>query len=97
MKYMKWLINGAGKGFKFHAIIPALSLMVTVLLVKLKNLSIQYAWIIMKKQNSNQNVKVEKMVVFVKDFDHYHPQLIMALLIIAIYTVLFEIFYTVLI
>ena len=51
----------------------------------------------MKKQNSNQNVKVEKMVVFVKDFDHYHPQLIMALLIIAIYTVLFEILYTVLI
>ena len=26
----------------------------------------------MKKQNSNQNVKVEKMVVLVKTFDHYH-------------------------
>ena len=26
----------------------------------------------MKKQNSNQNVKVEKMVVFVKIFDCYH-------------------------
>ena len=26
----------------------------------------------MKKQNSNQNVKVEKMVVFVKTFDYYH-------------------------
>ena len=26
----------------------------------------------MKKQNSNQAVKVEKMVVFVKTFDHYH-------------------------
>ena len=50
----------------------------------------------MKKQDSNQNVKVEKMVVFVKNFDHYYPQLIMALLIIAIYTVLFEILYTVL-
>ena len=38
-----------------------------ILLAKLKNLYIQYAWIsIMKKQNSNQNVKVEKMVVFVK-------------------------------
>ena len=96
MKYMKWLINGAGKGFIFHATIPAISLMVTVLLVKLKNLHIQYAWIIMKKQDSNQNVKVEKMVVFVKNFDHYYPQLIMALLIIAIYTVLFEILYTVL-
>ena len=26
----------------------------------------------MKIQNSNQNVKVEKMVVLVKDFSHYH-------------------------
>ena len=26
----------------------------------------------MKKQNSNQNGKVEKMVVLVKTFDHYH-------------------------
>ena len=44
-----------------------------ILLVKLKYLYIQYAWIsIMKKQNSNQNVKVGKMVVFVKAFDHYH-------------------------
>ena len=44
-----------------------------ILLVKLKYLYIQYAWIsIMKKQNSNQNVKVEKMVVLVKTFDHYH-------------------------
>ena len=39
------------------------------LLVKLKYLYTQYAWIsIMKKRNSNQNVKVEKKVVF----DHYH-------------------------
>ena len=44
-----------------------------ILLVKLKYLYIQYAWIsIMKKQNSNQNVKVEKMVVLVKNFVHYH-------------------------
>ena len=44
-----------------------------ILLVKLKYLYIQYAWIsIMKKQNSNQNVKVEKMVLLVKTFDHYH-------------------------
>ena len=26
----------------------------------------------MKKQSSNQNVKVEKMMVFVKNLDHYH-------------------------
>ena len=26
----------------------------------------------MKKQNSNQNVKFEKMVVLVKTFYHYH-------------------------
>ena len=34
---------------------------------------IQCAWIsIMKKQNNNQHVKVEKMVVFAKTFDYYH-------------------------
>ena len=44
-----------------------------MLLVKLKYLYIQYAWIrIMKKQNSNQNVKIEKMVAFVKTFEYYH-------------------------
>ena len=39
-------------------------------------LYIQYAWILIikKKQNSNQNGKVEKMVVLVKTFDHYHHQ-----------------------
>ena len=43
------------------------------LLVKLKYLYIQYAWIsIIKKRNINQNVKVEKMVELVKTFDHYH-------------------------
>ena len=48
-----------------------ISFMVKILLVKLKNLYIQYAWIsIIKKQNHNQNEKVEKMVVFVKTFDH---------------------------
>ena len=47
--------------------------LVKILLVKLKYLYIQYAWIsIMKKQNNNQNGKVEKMVVLVKTFDHYH-------------------------
>ena len=26
----------------------------------------------MKNQNGNQNVKVEKIVVLIKTFDHYH-------------------------
>ena len=39
----------------------------------LKYLYIQYAWIsIMKKQNCYQNKKVEKMVVLVITFEHYH-------------------------
>ena len=47
--------------------------MVKILLVKLNNFYIQFAWISMiKKQNRNQNVKVDKMVVFVKAFDHYY-------------------------
>ena len=95
--------------------------MVNILLVRWKNLYIQYVWIsIMKKQNSIQNVRVKKMVVFVKIFDHYHHNfsfgnffscpvnckgiwnwsldrnLIMALLIMAIYTVMFEKLYTIL-
>ena len=42
-----------------------------ILLVKY--MYIQYPWIsIMKKQSSNQNRKVEKIVVVVKTFDHYH-------------------------
>ena len=44
-----------------------------ILLVKLKYLYIEYAWIsIMKKQNSNQSVNVEKMLVLAKTFDHNH-------------------------
>ena len=50
-----------------------ISFLVKILLVNLKYLYIQYAWTsIIKKQNRNQNVKVEKMVVLVKTFDHYH-------------------------
>ena len=46
-----------------------------LLLVKLKYLYIQYAWnSIKKKKNSNQNVKVEKMLAPVKTFDYYHQQ-----------------------
>ena len=43
------------------------------LLAKLKNFYIQYVWIpFMKKQNSNQNVNADMLVVFVKTFDYYH-------------------------
>ena len=57
--------NGAEK--EFHAIFPILYPLVKILLAKLKNLYIQYARIsIMKKHNSNQNVEVEKMVIFIK-------------------------------
>ena len=50
-----------------------ISFLVKVLLAKLKCLYIQYAWIsIMKKQNCNQNVKVGKVVDFIKPFDHYY-------------------------
>ena len=49
----------------------SISFLVKILLVKLKYHYTQYAWFsIMKKQN-NQNEKVEKMVVFVKTFEHY--------------------------
>ena len=65
--------------FIFHAIIPALyRFFGKIWFLKLKYLYIQYAWIsIMKKQNSNQNGKVEKMVVLAKTFDncHYKGQL----------------------
>ena len=42
---MKWLKNGAGKDFIFHEIIPVVYIffMKNILLVKLKNLYIQYA------------------------------------------------------
>ena len=39
----KWLKNGAGKGFIFYAIVPALYPFVKIVLVKLKYLYIQYA------------------------------------------------------
>ena len=52
------------KMFIFHAIILELYPLYSVCL----NLNHQ------KKQNSNQNGKVEKMVVLVKTFDHYHHQ-----------------------
>ena len=42
-------------------------------LVKLEYLYLMYAWIsFIKKENSNQNGKVEKIVILVKTFNHYH-------------------------
>ena len=59
--YISWNYSGS------------ISFLVKILLVKLKYPYIQYVSIsIMKKQNSNQNGKVEKMMVLVKTFDHYH-------------------------
>ena len=58
--------------FIFHAIIPTLYTF-SWKFYWLKYFYIQYAWIsIMKNHNSNQNGKVEKMMVLVKTFDHYH-------------------------
>ena len=50
-----------------------ISFLVKILLVKLKLLLYSVCLnLIIKKWNSNQNVKVEKMIVFVTTFDHYH-------------------------
>ena len=64
---------GQGKVYISRNYSCTISSLVKILLVKLKYLYIQYAWISnMKKKTNNQNVKVEKMVVLVKTFDHYH-------------------------
>ena len=61
------------KSLNFMQLFITISFLVKILLVKLKELYIQYAWIsIMKKQNSNKNVKIGKIVVLVKAFDLYH-------------------------
>ena len=60
--WMKWLKNGQGNVYISCNYSYTISFLVKILLVKLKYLYIQYAWIsIMKKQNSNQNGKVKKM------------------------------------
>ena len=70
---MKCLKNGVGKCLYITQLFLHYVLFGENLLVKLKYLYIQYAWIsIMKRQNSNQNGKVEKMAVHVKTFDLYH-------------------------
>ena len=65
---MKWLQDGGREKFYIsYNFSCTTSFLVKILLAKLKNLYIQYARIsIMKKQNSNQNVKFEKMVVSIK-------------------------------
>ena len=78
---MNWLQNGTG--FIFQGLYSSvyiscnyacsISFLEKILLIKLKYLYIQYTGIsIMKKQNSNQNEKVEKMMLLVKTFDHDH-------------------------
>ena len=70
---MKWSKNTLGKVYISCNYSCTISFLMEILLVKLKYLYIQYAWIsVMKKQNSKQNGKVEKMVVLVKNFDHHH-------------------------
>ena len=62
-----------GRLYFMQLFLNYISILVKILLVKLKYLYIQYARIsIMKKQNSNQNRQVEKMVELVKTFGHYH-------------------------
>ena len=71
LRSMEWLKTEAENGFIFHAIIPALysfwwkfySLSYRTFIF----LNLDYG-----KTNSNQNVKVEKMVVFVKTFGYHH-------------------------
>ena len=73
--WIKWLKMGQEKVYISCNYSCTISFLVKILLVKLKYLYIQYAGIsMMKKQNINQNVKVEKMVVLVKTFDHYHQK-----------------------
>ena len=50
-----------------------MSYLVKILLVKLKNLYIQHAWILnMKKQNNNQKWEGWKDGSICQNFDHYH-------------------------
>ena len=70
---MERLKNGAGKSLYLSNYFCTISSLEKILLINLKYLHIQYAWMsIMKSQNINQNGKVENIVVLVKTFDHYH-------------------------
>ena len=73
---MKWLKNGTGHCLHFMQLFLHYIPFGENSISYVKYLYIQHAWIsIMKKQNSNLNGKVEKMVVLVKTFDHYYRKL----------------------
>ena len=112
--WMKWLENG----MQLYIYSCTISFLVKIFLINLKYLHIKYAWIsIMKKQNSNQNVNVERwwylsklLTITITSFNFFScpvncnriwywnldRNLILALLIMAICTVLFEKLHTVL-
>ena len=114
LPWMKWLENG----MQLYNYSCTISFLVKILLINLKCLHIQYAWIsIMKKQNTNQNVNVERwwylsklLTITITSFNFFScpvnckriwywnldRNLISALLIMAICTVLFEKLYTIL-
>ena len=70
---MKWLKSGAGKYLYFMQLflhyIPFGEIFISQVKVPLYSVCLN---VNPKKQNSNQNGKVEKMMVLVKTFDHYH-------------------------
>ena len=72
---MKWLKSGAGKYLYFMQLflhyIPFGEIFISQVKVPLYSVCLN---VNPKKQNSNQNGKVEKMMVLVKTFDHYHHQ-----------------------
>ena len=70
LDWMKWLKTGALYIYIVYISCSyscTVSFQVKIFLVELKYLYIQYVWIsVIKKQNSNQNGKVYKIVVLVK-------------------------------
>ena len=79
--WMKWLKNGAGKYLYFMQLFLHYILFGENFIVKVTLSKVIYVKVILysvclnlshEKKNSNQNGKVEKMVVLVKTFDHYH-------------------------
>ena len=69
-----------------------ISFLVKILLVKLEYYYIVFSMLESQswKKNSNQNEKIEKMVVLVKTFDHYHHKLKMQTLVVLGLLVLFS-------
>ena len=69
---MKWLKNGEGKSLYFMQLFLQYILFGETFIGSVK-VPLYSACLNLnqEKQNSNQNVKVEKMVVLFKTFDHY--------------------------